>query len=135
VIAMANDIDKVLENAEKARGLLSMKNLEIQREIDAIDDIEWDRPLNATEVKQRKEKRAAQTAVRAAQIELSFVTLRALNESTEVQRLTNAFRSINRDLKKDLDKLNEIGKAAERTAKIVDALVDLATDIAKLLAS
>ena len=132
---MANDIDKVLENAEKARGLLSMKNLEIQREIDAIDDIEWDRPLNATEVKQRKEKRAAQTAVRAAQIELSFVTLRALNESTEVQRLTNAFRSINRDLKKDLDKLNEIGKAAERTAKIVDALVDLATDIAKLLAS
>jgi hypothetical protein len=135
VIAMANDIDKVLENAEKARGLLSMKNLEIQREIDAIDDIEWDRPLNATEVKQRKEKRAAQTAVRAAQIELSFVTLRALNESTEVQRLTNAFRSINRELKKDLDKLNEIGKAAERTAKIVDALVDLATDIAKLLAS
>jgi hypothetical protein len=135
VIAMANDIDKVLESAEKARGLLSMKNLEIQREIDAIDDIEWDRPLNATEVKQRKEKRAAQTAVRAAQIELSFVTLRALNESTEVQRLTNAFRSINRDLKKDLDKLNEIGKAAERTAKIVDALVDLATDIAKLLAS
>ena len=135
MIAMANDIDKVLENAEKARGLLSMKNLEIQREIDAIDDIEWDRPLNATEVKQRKEKRAAQTAVRAAQIELSFVTLRALNESTEVQRLTNAFRSINRDLKKDLDKLNEIGKAAERTAKIVDALVDLATDIAKLLAS
>ncbi len=132
---MANDIDKVLESAEKARGLLSMKNLEIQREIDAIDDIEWDRPLNATEVKQRKEKRAAQTAVRAAQIELSFVTLRALNESTEVQRLTNAFRSINRDLKKDLDKLNEIGKAAERTAKIVDALVDLATDIAKLLAS
>ena len=132
---MANDIDKVLESAEKARGLLSMKNLEIQREIDAIDDIEWDRPLNATELKQRKEKRAAQTAVRAAQIELSFVTLRALNESTEVQRLTNAFRSINRDLKKDLDKLNEIGKAAERTAKIVDALVDLATDIAKLLAS
>lgn len=132
---MANDIDKVLESAEKARGLLSMKNLEIQREIDAIDDIEWDRPLNATELKQRKEKRAAQTAVRAAQIELSFVTLRALDESTEVQRLTNAFRSINRDLKKDLDKLNEIGKAAERTAKIVDALVDLATDIAKLLAS
>ncbi|MFM9845023.1 MAG: hypothetical protein ACKVOI_18835 [Dongiaceae bacterium] len=132
---MANDIDKVLENAEKARGLLAMKNLEIQQQIDAIDDIEWDRPLNATEAKQRKEKRMAQSAIAAAKIELGFVTLRALNETSEVQRLTNAFRSINRDLKKDLDRLNEIGKAAERTARIVDALVDIATDIARLLAS
>ena len=132
---MANEIKTIMETTAAARALLSAKNLEIQQQIDAIDDIEWDRPLNATEIKQRKDKRASQTALRAASIELSFVTLRALNESSEVIRLTNAFQSINRDLKKDLDRLNEIGQAAQRTAKIIDTLVDLTTTIAKLVAS
>jgi hypothetical protein len=130
-----DDIKIVLAKAEKARALLAAKELDLQREIDDIDDIEWDRPLNAAEQKRRKEKRAAQTAVRAAKIEASFITLRALNETPEVQRLINAFQSINRDLKKEFDRLQEIAKAAERTAKVIDALADLAADLAKLLAS
>jgi hypothetical protein len=130
-----DDIRTVLQKAETARALLSQKEEELQREIDQIDDIEWDRPLTDAERGRRKEKRAAQTATRAAKIELSFITLRALDQHPEVLRLVNAFRSINQDLGHELGRLNEIAEAAATTAKVLDALADFAADLAKLLAS
>lgn len=130
-----DDIKTVLQKAEAARTLLSKKEEELQRDIDQIDDIEWDRPLTAPERSRRLELRAAQTATRAAKIELSFITLRALDQNPEVLRLINAFRSINQDLSHELGRLNEIATAAATTAKVIDALADFATDLAKLLAS
>src|SRR5262245_50890016 len=96
-----NTAETILKNAEAARTLLTTQENALQRAINEIDDIEWLRPLTTDERNQRQKLRAGQTAVRAAQIELSFVTLRALDQTPEVQRLINAFKTINRDLKQE----------------------------------
>ena len=131
---MPNDsVQQVLVKADAARALLTKQEVDLQGEINAIDDIEWDRPLTAEERSRRQQRRSAQTAVRAAKIELSFITLRALDQSPEVQRLINAFRSINQDLKQELDQLKSIAGYAETAAKVIDAMTEIAIDLAKVL--
>jgi len=47
--------------------------------------------------------------------------------------LINAFRSINQDLKQELDQLESIAAYAETAAKVIDAMTEIAIDLAKVL--
>lgn len=126
--------ETILKNADAARTLLATQENALQRAINEFDDIEWLRTLTTDERNQRQKLRAGQTAVRAAQIELSFVTLRALDQTPEVQRLINAFKTINKDLKQQLERLKSIAEIAQTVARVVDVITKIAADLAKLLA-
>ena len=133
-MANGRSLEQIIKDAEAAHKTLAEREQSIQREINALDDVEWDRPLNKTEQEKRRQLRTAQDNTRAAKTELSFVTLGALNQSSEVQRLVNAFKGINADLKSDLKRLEKIEKVAAATVKSIAAIEKVAQELAKKMA-
>lgn len=127
-------IDQIIKDRDAAHDQLATTEASLQRKINDVDDIEWTRPLTADERDNRKRLRDAQTATRSAMVELSFVTLQAMDQSSEVQRLVNAFQSINAELKSATDRVNKIANIAATTEKVISAIAQIAAQLAKFAA-
>lgn len=128
------EIAQIVQQSNDARQLLLDQDSELESMILTIEDIEWTRPLNAAERARRVKLRNAQTGCRAAQRELAFVTLQALNQSQEVQRLINALSGVNRDVADALKKVDGIVKVTGTIAKVTSAIEQVLGKLAGLLA-
>jgi hypothetical protein len=127
-------IADIVAAADAARAGLGAQEAALQAEIQAVDDIVFQRPLTAAEGAKRQDLRAAQTACRAAQVELSFVTLQALDQSTEVTRLINAFKSVNQNLADAHQKLEKISAVAKEIEAGAAAVAQVAGQLVALAA-
>ena len=130
----SESVSQIIEQARKVRSDMAQQESTIQDEIDDIDDIQWERPLTDAEREQRKQLRVAQTNVRAAMVQLSNVSVRALDQAPEISRLINAFEAINNDLTKDIEDIHEAAAVAEAIQNAVAQIADIAAKVAKLLA-
>jgi hypothetical protein len=130
----SESVSQIIELARIVRSEMAQQETTIQDEIDDIDDIQWERPLTDAEREQRKQLRVAQTNVRAAMVQLSNVSVRALDQAPEISRLINAFEAINNDLTKDIEDIHEAAAVAEAIQNAVAQIADIAAKVAKLLA-
>lgn len=129
----AKTIKEIVADSDAVHAELAQQEAALQTEIGNIDDIEWERPLNDAERQQRKDLRAALTDCRAAMIEMSFVTLRALDQAPEVKRLANALKSINAELKDSLKRVEKIASIAKTIPKVLAGIEKVAGKLAKFL--
>ena len=133
---MPNDsptAQEILDSADDAQRKLAAQEKTLQKEIQNIDDIEFDHPLTDEEKRLRENLRTAQTQCRAGMVELAFVTLEALDDSAEVQNLASAFKTINADLKTALDRVKHLASIAATAQQVVDAVAKVATQLAKFV--
>lgn len=133
-MSTSSEIKEIVANARIARDGMLETDRKLDEGIIAIDEIAWSRELRASERSERARLRAAQTACRAAQIELSFVTIQALDQSQEVNRLINAIGAANKDVKEALEKVKNIVKITQGIAKVTAALEKVAIGLAGLVA-
>ena len=124
---------EILDSADDARGKLTAQEKTLQKEIQNIDDVEFDHPLTDEQKKLRENLRAAQKQCRAGMAELAFVTLEALDDSAEVQKLASAFKTISADLKAALDRVNHLASIAATAQQVVDAVAKVGTQLAKFV--
>lgn len=127
-----SNIDQIVSDAVRVRADLAIQETRLQDEIDKIDDLEFTAPLTDQQRQKRQQLRAAQTSCRGAMVELSNVTITALDTSPEVKRLINAFQSISKDLDDDLTKLGDLAQAADTVAQIIGALAQIAAKLATI---
>ena len=133
---MPNDsptAQEILDSADDAQRKLAAQERTLQKEIQNIDDVEFDHPLTEEQEKLRKNLRAAQKQCRAGMAELAFVTLEALDNSAEVQNLANAFKTINADLEAALDRVKHLASIAATAQQVVDAVAKVAAQLAKFV--
>ena len=124
---------EILDSASDAQGKLTAQEKTLQNEIQNIDDVEFDHPLTDEQKKLRENLRTAQKQCRAGMAELAFVTLEALDNSAEVQKLANAFKTINADLKTALDRVKHLASIAATVQQVVDAVAKVAAQLAKFV--
>ena len=127
-------IREIVEQARITRSGLALQESSLQDKIDDLDDLQWVRKLTKKEREQRKQLRTAQTNVRAAMVQLSFVTIRALDQSSEISRLINAFQSINLDLKKDIEDIEGAAEVALAIQNTMAQIAAIAANVARLVA-
>ena len=124
---------EILDSASDAQGKLTAQEKTLQNEIQNIDDVEFDHPLTDEQKKLRENLRTAQKQCRAGMAELAFVTLEALDNSAEVQKLANTFKTINADLKTALDRVKHLASIAATVQQVVDAVAKVAAQLAKFV--
>jgi len=124
---------EILDSASDAQGKLTAQEKTLQNEIQNIDDVEFDHPLTDEQKKLRENLRTAQKQCRAGMAELAFVTLAALDNSAEVQKLANTFKTINADLKTALDRVKHLASIAATVQQVVDAVAKVAAQLAKFV--
>lgn len=124
---------EILNSASDAQGKLTAQEKTLQNEIQNIDDVEFDHPLTDEQKKLRENLRTAQKQCRAGMAELAFVTLAALDNSAEVQKLANTFKTINADLKTALDRVKHLASIAATVQQVVDAVAKVAAQLAKFV--
>lgn len=126
-------VDEIIASAKETRRHLADLEQQLQAEIDEIDFLAFQerRPHTAEERARRKERRASQTEVREAFVELAYVNLRRLDESDEVARLQKRMNQINRGLSDDLNDLKEIKKYAETATKVAEGIAKIVEKVAE----
>jgi hypothetical protein len=132
-MAKGESIQDIVAAAQAARRNLSDLEQRLQSEIDKIDfdAFENGRDLTEEETGRRTQLRASQSEVRDAFIELAFVTVSRLDESTEVATLSARMDRINRGLSDDLARLKQIAEFAKTVAKVANGVAKVAAQIAK----
>jgi hypothetical protein len=126
---------QIVKKADQQLAKLAKLERSIARAIDDLRDIEWDRPLNASERKTLEKLKADRTDVRDAIEELGFVTIAALDRSDEALRIANALKGVVRDLEARRAALNQFVSTAQGVASIISSLTGLAESVAKLAGS
>ncbi len=123
----------IIASATDARRTLSDFERQLQNGIDDIDFAAFrdSRSLTAEEKARRKQLRASQTEAREASVELTFATVRRLDESGEVAHLKRRMEQINFGLRDDLEELKEIEGFAETAAKVADSIADVVAKVAE----
>ncbi len=136
-MANGESVDDIVRSAQAARRDLSDLEHELQTGIDSIDSAAFQqgRDLTAAETAKRTQLRASQAEVRDAFIQLAFVTVSRLDDSTEVAALSARMQGINSGLADDLARLKRIAQFAETAAKVVDGVANVAAQVAKLAAA
>jgi hypothetical protein len=124
-------IDASAKSAENAIATLQKQLQAEQRQIRRTAFLA-NRPLTADEQQRLDDIATAQTRLNDCLVELSYVTLQSLDNSTEVQQLRASMDRINQGLTADLDKLKRIEAISATVAKVADAVAKVAAQVAKL---
>jgi hypothetical protein len=117
---------EIVAEADAQIAALQTTERATNREINAIKDIEWDRPLTAEERKRVDDLRAMRAATLAAIEEISFITMAALDKADEVKRIRNAVAGVIADLKDKKKRIDRIGQIATKVGNVITGLQDLA---------
>lgn len=117
---------EIVAEADAQIAALQTTERATNREINAIKDIEWDRPLTAEERKRVDDLRAMRAAALAAIEEISFVTMAALDKADEVRRIRNAVAGVIADLQDKKKRIDRIGQIATKVGNVITGLQDLA---------
>jgi hypothetical protein len=125
-MAPANDI---LASAQAQLAALQVIDGKFAAQIAAIKDAEWDRPLSDKELSQLSMLRAQQRPVLAAIEELSYVTMQALDDSDNIQRLSNALSGVVKGLMSESNNIAMIDGGAKNITAICGAISKLLPQI------
>ena len=119
--------ESIVKLADSARRNLADMLKDLQDKIDGIkiNALNEGRFLIPSEKATRADRRAKKAEIEKALIELTFVTLQALNNSAEVKRLTQKMIAINEQVADDLQDLNQIAEYADAAAKTAKSLENI----------
>lgn len=130
-------VKQIVADARQARKHLGELETQIQDELDEIRlraFLDGDRQLTASEVAIRDARRAQKAEAQDAFIASTFVTLKALNNSEDVKRLSLRMQAVNDGLDDDLKRLKRIRKYAATAASVAETLARLAARLVQLAA-
>ena len=126
-------LDAIVASAAEARKQLGKLEHRLQGGIDDIDFVAFaeNRPLTKEERAQRTQLRASQTEVRDAFVQLAFVTLQRLDNSSEILSLNKRMQAIHKNLSDDLEALKKMERLANTLAKVSDSVAQVVAKIAE----
>lgn len=127
---VSQKFDEILESAREAHHELADLEHRIQDQIDHIDDVRHENPLNDEQKNRRRQLRAAQKEVRDASDVLVYVTLRRLSKSEEIKILQKRIKQINQELIDDLSDLGDILGGFEKFQNFVKTVEEFVVGIA-----
>ncbi len=123
---------EIFDEAQKRISELQAVELQLEREVVAIKDKEFDHPLSQSDLDRIVKLRSAKSTIRSAIDELAFVTLKALDTTDELKRINNAIAGAVKDLKKTADRIARIGMIANTITRILGGVEKLGKQIGKL---
>lgn len=123
---------EIFDEAQKRISELQAVELQLEREVVAIKDKEFDHPLSQSDLDRVVKLRSAKSTIRSAIDELAFVTLKALDTTDELKRINNAIAGAVKDLKKTADRIARIGMIANTITRILGGVEKLGKQIGKL---
>jgi hypothetical protein len=123
---------EIFDAAQQRISELQAVELQLEREVVAIKDKEFDHPLSQSDLDRIVKLRSAKSTIRAAIDELAFVTLKALDTTDELKRINNAIAGAVKDLKKTADRIARIGMIANTITRILGGVEKLGKQISKL---
>jgi hypothetical protein len=123
---------EIFDAAQKRISELQAVELQLEREVVAIKDKEFDHPLSQSDLDRIVKLRSAKSTIRSAIDELAFVTLKALDTTDELKRINNAIAGAVKDLKKTADRIARIGMIANTITRILGGVEKLGKQISKL---
>ena len=113
------------------------RSLEIDTAIEAIKDRGYDRPLMPKELDEIEGYIGVLGVLAQAEHEVSLITMRLLNESSEVQRLVNVLHAVNDRLKASVNKIKKVSEILKKVSDVlgsIDGIVKSLTKLSGLLA-
>lgn len=123
---------EIFDEAQKRISELQAVELQLEREVVAIKDKEFDHPLSQSDLDRIVKLRSAKSTIRSTIDELAFVTLKALDTTDELKRINNAIAGAVKDLKKTADRIARIGMIANTITRILGGVEKLGKQIGKL---
>lgn len=136
-----SDLDTKLLNEREILALrnelllaINAASVRLQTAEEAITDRAYDRSLSEGEQKERREIRHAIAALDKAAEEVAYISLRWLNESGEVQRLSRVLEHVTEDLEHDLARIQRIAAIVKNVADIL-GLINRAIGVLTRLAA
>lgn len=117
-------VAQVVADAEAAGLKLAQLDRQLQAEIDRIDLLAFreQRPFTTQEIVELQQLRATQRECREDMIILAFVNATRLDDTVEVQRLSQQMRLVNLGLKDNLEHLRALERFATIAAQVADFL-------------
>ncbi|MBX6321511.1 MAG: hypothetical protein IRY94_06780 [Rhodospirillaceae bacterium] len=130
---MRPELQAIIDQGLEARSRLAELDNRIEDEIRSLRRKAFDenRELTPEEQDRRRALRAAQSEGRDAFALLAFDRLKLIDQSSELQRLSNELALVNAGLEDDLRELQRIREVAAQAAQVADALVKVVTALAK----
>lgn len=128
-------VDDIMADATAQRENLEQLERALQADIKAIDRRAFmeSRSLTEEEKVERGRLRTSQKRLGEAYVKWAYLTAKRLDDSAEVATIKARIDAINLDLADDLERLKDVERYAEITAKIADGAVKIAGKIAKLV--
>lgn len=123
---------EIFDNAQARIAELQEIEIQLERDVVAIQRKEFDHPLSADDNAQIDALRSGKAAVRQVMSELTVVTLEALDRSDDLQHLNTVVGDTVKNLKKTADRIARIGKAAEMITKVLGGVQKLGKQLEKL---
>ena len=127
--------DSIVTAAQKQISALQQYDKEIDNQIIAIKDAEWNKPLTKSELARIKKLRADQISIQMAVEEIGYITLGALDKTDEVKRMANALAGVTKDLSARKASLEAIGKNLKKIGDVLAAIAGIAKKLNDLAAS
>jgi hypothetical protein len=124
--------DDIFASTQAQLAALQAIDGNISAQIAAIKDAKWDQPLSDKELVMLSALRAGQRPVLAAIDELSYVTMQALDDSDEIQRLSNALSGVVKGLMSEVNNIAAIESDAKDITAICGAISKLLPQIQSL---
>lgn len=132
---MSKTIEQIVNAADAEIRRLQVVERDLTSEVNRLLDIEFERPLTKQEISRIVELRRAKSAALSAMEELGFMTLRALDQAPEVERLRKSIARVRGDLAAEVKRVKTIGKVATIVAQVLSGLDKIAGQLVKLVPS
>lgn len=124
---------EILSAAKKARQDLVLASTALEEEQAEIASQAWGRRLTDDELDQLDRIRLDQAAISDTLRQLAFVTLAALDRTDELMRIKNAMETVNNDLERRRQGIEDLVGGAQKFAEILGKITEVATKADDLL--
>jgi hypothetical protein len=128
---MAMTFQEIAASGQRAREQLSQTERDLNKQMLAIEDaaIAAGRAMTAAEKEQWDERDAALRDVLRRKKQVADATAMALDASPDAVALRKRFQSINRDLEKTKEQLEDIADTAKKVAKAIQIIEQIVANV------